>query len=80
MQIVVCASLSGLPILLLPVGGAIGGAIGGVGLFTNLSLARKPFGTPVKVLAMLGVVLATYLAYFLVAVLVLNLVKGCPVR
>ncbi|MFB7051785.1 hypothetical protein ACWF95_33100 [Streptomyces vinaceus] len=68
--------LSILPILLLPVGGAIGGAIGGVGLFTNLSLARKPFGTPVKVLAMLGVVLATYLAYFLVAVLVLNLVKG----
>ncbi|MDA5281068.1 hypothetical protein [Streptomyces sp. Isolate_45] len=68
--------LSIVPILLLPVGGAIGGAIGAVGLFANLSLARKPFGTPVKLLAMLGVVLASYLGYFIVVGLVSNLLEG----
>ncbi|MFJ3979364.1 hypothetical protein [Streptomyces sp. NPDC090021] len=68
--------LSIVPILLLPVGGVIGGAIGAAGLFANLSIARKPFGTPVKVLAMLGVVFASYLGYLLVAGLVHNLLNG----
>ncbi|MFB6866329.1 hypothetical protein ACFCZQ_18515 [Streptomyces virginiae] len=68
--------LSIAPILLLPIGGAIGGAIAAAGMFANLSLARKPFGTPVKLVAMLGVALAAYLGYFLVAGLVYNLVKG----
>ncbi|MET9890977.1 hypothetical protein ABZZ47_12300 [Streptomyces sp. NPDC006465] len=68
--------LSIVPMLLMPVGGAIGGVIGAAGLFANLSLARKPFGTPVKLLAMLGVVLGTCLGYFLVVGLVYNLLKG----
>ncbi|MFD5619990.1 hypothetical protein [Streptomyces yangpuensis] len=68
--------LSLVPILLLLVGGAIGGLIGAAGLLSNLSLARKPFGTPVKVLAMLGVVFASYLCYFLVVGLFLNVLKG----
>ncbi|MER7679841.1 hypothetical protein [Streptomyces sp. NPDC096934] len=68
--------LSIAPILLLPVGGAIGGVIGAAGVFANLSLARKPFGKPVKLLAMLGVVVASYLGYFLVVGLFLNLVQG----
>ncbi|MFH7595275.1 hypothetical protein WDV06_09250 [Streptomyces racemochromogenes] len=68
--------LSLAPILLLPIGGAIGGAFGGAGLFTNLSLARKPLGTPLKALAMLGVALASYLGYILVAGLLYNLIKG----
>ncbi|MFD3871730.1 hypothetical protein [Streptomyces sp. NPDC058623] len=68
--------LSIAPIILLPIGGAIGGVIGAAGLFANLSLARKPFGTPAKLLAMLGVVLASYLAYLLVAGLVHSLFKN----
>ncbi|MFE3761517.1 hypothetical protein ACFXPI_07100 [Streptomyces sp. NPDC059104] len=68
--------LSVAPIVLLPIGGAIGGAVGAAGLFTNLSLARKQFGTPVKVLAMLGVVFASYLGYLLIAALLYNLIKG----
>ncbi|MFJ3923107.1 hypothetical protein [Streptomyces sp. NPDC090022] len=68
--------LSIVPILLLPAGGAIGGAIGAAGLFANLSLARKQLGTPVKLLVMLGVVLASYLGYFLVVGVVQNLPKG----
>ncbi|KOU26405.1 hypothetical protein ADK52_09390 [Streptomyces sp. WM6372] len=68
--------LSVAPILLLPIGGAIGGAIGAAGLFANLSLARKQFGTPLKVLSMLGVVLLSYLGYFLVAGLLYTLIKG----
>ncbi|MEW1640159.1 hypothetical protein AB0469_39630 [Streptomyces sp. NPDC093801] len=68
--------LSIAPILLLPIGGAIGGALGAAGLFANLSLARKHFRTPFKALAMLGVALGSYLAYILVAGLIYNLVKG----
>lgn len=68
--------LSIMPMILPLIGGAIGGLIGAAGLFANLSLARKPFGTPVKLLAMLGVVLASYLGHFLVVGLVYNLLKG----
>ncbi|MFD8148150.1 hypothetical protein [Streptomyces sp. NPDC059708] len=68
--------LSVAPILLVPLGGVIGGTIGGAGLFVNLALARKPFGTPVKVLAMLGVTLGAYLGYVIVAGVIYILVKG----
>jgi hypothetical protein len=59
--------LSLLPIGLLPIGGLIGGLIGAIGLVVNLSLARRPFGTVLKVAAMVGVVLASYLVYLIVA-------------
>ncbi|MFF4371473.1 hypothetical protein [Streptomyces sp. NPDC001594] len=68
--------LSIAPILLLPIGGAIGGAIGAAGLFTNLALARRHLSTPLKALAMLGVACAAYLAYLLIAGLLYNLVNG----
>ncbi|GLW04800.1 hypothetical protein AB0C86_40495 [Streptomyces lavendulae] len=68
--------LSIAPILLLPIGGAIGGAIGAAGLFANLSLARKQIKTPLKALAMLGVALAAYLSYLLIAALLYNLLNG----
>ncbi|MFF4330751.1 hypothetical protein [Streptomyces sp. NPDC001591] len=68
--------LSLAPILLLPIGGAIGGAFGAAGLFTNLSLARKSLSTPLKALAMLGVALASYLGYILVAGLLFNLINS----
>ncbi|MDT0411063.1 MULTISPECIES: hypothetical protein [Streptomyces] len=68
--------LSLLPIPLLPIGGAIGGAIGAAAIYVNLSLARKPFGTRAKVLAMLGVTLASYLVCFLVVALAQNLLHG----
>ncbi|WP_406840873.1 hypothetical protein ACICHK_40055 [Streptomyces sp. AHU1] len=67
-------SIALIPLML--AGGAMGQLIGAAGLFTNLFLARKPFRTPVKLLAMLGVVLASYLGYFLTAGLVYNLLKG----
>ncbi|RKT02184.1 hypothetical protein BX286_0050 [Streptomyces sp. 3211.6] len=68
--------LSIVPILLLPFGGLIGGAFGAAGLFVNLSLARKPFGTPAKLLAMVGLVLGAYLGYFIVAGVIYIIVKG----
>ncbi|MFD0375053.1 hypothetical protein [Streptomyces sp. NPDC127112] len=60
------------PILLLPIGGAMGGAFGAAGLFIKLSLGHKPFNTPFKGLA----VLASYLGYILVAGLLYNLING----
>lgn len=68
--------LSLLPIPLLPIGGAIGGAIGAAAIYVNLSLARKSFGTRAKVLAMLGVTLASYLVCFLVVAFAQNLLHG----
>jgi hypothetical protein len=59
--------LSLLPIGLVGIGGLIGGAIGAVGLIANLSLARRQIGTGPKVLAMVGVVVATYVVYVIVA-------------
>lgn len=59
--------LSLLPATLLAVGGAVGGGIGVAGVFANLSLARKEIGTPLKVLVMMGVVVASYLVYFALA-------------
>ncbi|GGX93109.1 hypothetical protein [Streptomyces fructofermentans] len=58
--------LSVAPMLLMVLGGAIGGVMATLGLFANLSIARKPLGTPVKLLAMLGVVFASCLSYILV--------------
>ncbi len=45
-------------------------------MIVNLSLARKQFATPLKVLAMVGVVLASYLGFFAVAGLVFHLAKS----
>jgi hypothetical protein len=60
--------LSLLPLVLGAIGGALGAAIGVAGLFANLAIARKQFGTPLKVLAMVGVVLASYLVFFTLGV------------
>lgn len=56
-----------LPFLLVFVGGAIGGALGAVGVVVNLSLARISQSTAVKALLMVGVLVATAMAYLVVA-------------
>jgi hypothetical protein len=56
-----------LPIGVLAIGGLIGGLCGGIGLAINLSLARRQFNTGLKVVAMMGVVVLSYLAYLIVA-------------
>ncbi|MGW6603280.1 hypothetical protein [Streptomyces sp. NPDC055036] len=43
---------------------SVGGGIGAAGVLANLSLARRRLAVPLKVLAMVGVVLAAYLVYF----------------
>lgn len=59
--------LAFLPLVLLPIGGALGGAIGVVAMLANLVLARRPFSTGLKVAAMLGVVVLAYAADFVIA-------------
>jgi hypothetical protein len=61
-----------LPVGLLGVGGALGGLIGGVGLVSNLTLARRQFGTGLKVLAMIGVVVASYALYFVIVAIIFS--------
>jgi len=66
--------LSLLPLGLIGVGGLLGGLFGGVGLVINLALARRPLGVVPKVAAMLGVAVAAYVIYFVVAGTILALV------
>jgi hypothetical protein len=61
-----------LPLALLPIGGALGGAIGAAALLANLGLARRRFNTGLKVAAMLGVVVLAYAAEFVIAGVVYN--------
>jgi len=53
------------------VGGAIGGAIAGLGAFTNLFLMKQTKGVGKKLLVWLGMFLGTVAACFLVAILLL---------
>jgi len=55
------------------VGGALGGAIGGIGLITSLFLMKKTKAPIIKVLIGLGVAVATVLIAFLVAIILLGL-------
>ena len=59
--------LSLLPIGVVAIGGLIGGAIGAIGLIVNLWLARRPIGTALKVVAMAGVVVGSYVFYLIIA-------------
>ena len=65
--------LTFLPIALVAVGGLLGGAIGALGLVTNLALARRQLGVGLKLVAMLGVVIAAYVVYFVVAGIIYSL-------
>lgn len=59
--------IAGLPILLLFMGGAIGGALGGVTTVINLSIMRQSGSEVLKYLKVIGIVLAAYLGYALIA-------------
>jgi len=66
-----------LPVGLLPIGGLLGGACAGAGLAVNLWLAKKSFPGATKVFAMIGVVLASYLIFFiLVTILYVAMHRG----
>ena len=56
------------------VGGAIGGALGGVGSMTSLLLMRNAKSVPAKLLIGIGVLLATLLIAFLLALAVVMLI------
>ena len=56
-----------LPVGLLPIGGLLGGACAGAGLAVNLWIAKKSLPAAAKVAAMIGVVLTSYLIFFILA-------------
>jgi len=60
--------LAVLPIGLLGIGGALGGAAGAIGVVVNLSVARRPWPAVLRVVASLGVLAAAAVAWYLVAV------------
>lgn len=61
-----------LPLALVSIGGLIGGGIGFLGMVANLKLAGTTLATGPKAMAMAGVMVATYIAYFVLAVLLLQ--------
>jgi hypothetical protein len=66
-----------LPLGLFVVGGLLGGIIGAVAALGNTYIARSRLSTALKVVVMLGVLVAAYVAWFIVAVLV-SLAVGAP--
>lgn len=65
--------LSLLPLTLAPVGGLLGGLFGAGGMVINLALARRPLAAGLKVIVMLGVAIAAFVLYFVVAGTILAL-------
>jgi hypothetical protein len=71
-----------LPAGLLPIGGFLGGACGVAGLAVNVWIAKKSLSAGSKVFAMIGVVLVSYLIFFMFATLwyvFVNRPTGSPV-
>ncbi|WP_030685317.1 hypothetical protein [Streptomyces globisporus] len=69
-------ALAALPLALLFVGGAIGGALGALGAFANVRIARTQLPAPLKAAAMLGVALAAAVVLFAVAGLLSQALNG----
>lgn len=68
-------AIGGIPILLLFVGGAIGGAIGALAVMTNFNIFRQD-GTEIsKYAKVLGVVVGSYILYFLFATIVMKIIN-----
>ena len=66
-----------LPLSLFVVGGLIGGIVGAVAALGNTYVARSQLSTALKVVVILGVLVAAYVAWFIVAVLI-SLAIGAP--
>ncbi|CAH8292722.1 hypothetical protein EV196_10374 [Mariniflexile fucanivorans] len=67
--------LGGLPILLLFVGGAIGGAIGVLGAMLNFNIFRQE-GTEIsKYIKVIGVVAGSYILYTILTIFLLKLIN-----
>lgn len=58
------------------IGGAIGGAISGIAACVNLTLTKKISSTPLKLLAWLGVFVATILVCFVAAIIFIVLLAS----
>lgn len=69
-------ALGGIPLVLIFLGGAIGGASGAVGTMYNYRLLRATTSLPMKVLGVTGVTLLSVLVYLVVAGLVQTLMGG----
>jgi hypothetical protein len=59
--------IGGIPLLLVFVGGAIGGASGAVGAMCNYRVLREATSTPMKVLGVVGVSGLSFLTYLVLA-------------
>ena len=66
-------ALGALPILLVIVGGAIGGVFGAVGVVTNYNIFRGEGSETSKYLKVIGIVVAMYALYFVIATFVLKM-------
>jgi hypothetical protein len=56
-----------LPFLLFAIAGLVGGVVGAIGLLSNLAIAHRPLSPGLKLVAMIGVVVACYVVTFVIA-------------
>jgi hypothetical protein len=67
---VVLRVLTGLPIVLVAVGGALGGLLAALGIVANLAVARTRLPPVVKALVMVGVGVVAYVVWYAIAMAV----------
>ena len=65
-----------LPLTLIFVGGIIGGVCGALGAIGNTYIARSSLSPAARVALMIGVLVAAYVLYFIVAVLIFAAVRS----
>lgn len=68
-------ALGGFPILLLFIGGALGGAIGALGTIINFTIFRQVGSDALKYLKVLGVIIASFTLYFILAITITEFIK-----
>jgi hypothetical protein len=68
--------VGGIPLLLMFLGGAIGGATGAIGTVYNYRVLRATASIPMKALGLVGVTGLSFLTYLVVAALFQVLIRG----
>lgn len=64
-----------LPLTLILIGGLIGGVFGALGAISNTYIARSKMSPALRAVLMIGVLLAAYVLFFIVEILILAAVR-----
>jgi hypothetical protein len=68
-------AMCGWPLILIVMGGAIGGGLGGLAYGINIAIYKSKLTNPVKILLNIFVGLSAFIVWFIIATQLLGLIK-----